>query len=240
MGLVSLLIALGVHLRIVIWLAVRPPDVPKGGAPDVEGAGPGSASGAPAKSQRVRHIFVVREFDEGHPVARARVRDVFSDEAVITTTDGIATVVTRAGAALLVQVEKPGYALHAERFANTDPKGAVHSVFLKRADVPYYMIDTIFLMRCLHCHGGPGSAGSIDLTSYDGLMRSRVGVTPIVVPGHPDSSILVRALTDSVGPRGKGAGTHIRRVGRFPELEVEYIIEWIREGAKGAVGRVVP
>lgn len=76
--------------------------------------------------------------------------------------------------------------------------------------------------RCGSCHGGPSAAAGLDLTTVDGMRRSRV-----VKPGDPDGSVLVRRLK---GLDGKPQ----MPMGFVPldEREIETIRRWIAQGAK--------
>ena len=234
------MLALAVHIAVVSWISIRPSDLSQR-PPGVEGLGvakPGATvGGLPATSQRVMHRFEVRDYPEGNPVARARVRSVLDEQLATTDTHGVAVLSVRPAAKFILQVERPGFVLYAAQLENSSV-GAErrHTILLKRADVPYYVIDTIFMTRCNHCHSAGNASGGVDVSSYDRAMRSQFGSGPIVVPGNPESSLLIQALTDTV-PRGGAFQSHIKAVGRFPEFEVETLAEWIREGARKIVPR---
>ena len=86
-------------------------------------------------------------------------------------------------------------------------------------DVALTYTDLVFprLAVCIACHSGDASGG-LDLTTYENLLRGgRSG--PAVVPGDPDSSILVQK---------QSSGNHYAS---FSELELAKIIEWILAGA---------
>ena len=86
-------------------------------------------------------------------------------------------------------------------------------------DVALTYTDLVFprLAVCIACHSGDASGG-LDLTTYDNLLRGgRSG--PAVVPGDPDSSVLVQK---------QSSGNHYAS---FSELELAKIIEWILAGA---------
>lgn len=58
-------------------------------------------------------------------------------------------------------------------------------------------IQPIFDRACVSCHGG--QAG-LTLTGYDRLMNGSVG-GPVVIPGDPAASELIRRLTGLSEPR---------------------------------------
>ncbi len=119
----------------------------------------------------------------------------------------------------------------AREFANTEPF-ASHTIVVERAPVPYALVDTIFIQRCTYCHGAVGRTRDVDLTSYTRVMTSGPPGAPIVRAGNPDSSRLVGILRDSMGRDGRPS-LHWRRAARIDAFELEALVEWIREGARG-------
>jgi len=88
----------------------------------------------------------------------------------------------------------------------------------------------IFKGRCVDCHrpGGEGYEHSdLDLTSYQGLMKgTKYG--PMIVPGKPELSSLMRMLDWKVAPA-------IRMPHGKKKLSIcdrDAIRAWIRQGAK--------
>ncbi len=86
-------------------------------------------------------------------------------------------------------------------------------------DVALTYTDLVFprLTVCIACHSGDASGG-LDLTTYDNLLKGGSS-GPAVVPGDPDSSVLVQK---------QSSGTHYAS---FSEAELARIIEWILAGA---------
>jgi mono/diheme cytochrome c family protein len=82
-------------------------------------------------------------------------------------------------------------------------------------------IQPIFDRNCVSCHGG--QAG-LYLDSYDRLMAGSAR-GPVVVPGDPQASELVRRITGQSQPA--------MPLGRAPlsAAEIEAIVTWIAEGA---------
>ena len=91
-------------------------------------------------------------------------------------------------------------------------------------------IVPIFKGRCESCHqpGGEGTAKSgLDLTTYAGLMKgTKFG--PMVIPGDPDSSNLMRLLDWRVSPEIRMP--HGKK--QLSSCDRNDIRAWIREGAK--------
>jgi mono/diheme cytochrome c family protein len=84
--------------------------------------------------------------------------------------------------------------------------------------------------RCVSCHSPSGEgfkASGLDLTSYKGVLAgTKFG--PMVVPGEPDSSNLMRLLDWRVSPQ-------LRMPHSKKQLSVcdrNAIRSWIRQGAK--------
>ncbi len=82
-------------------------------------------------------------------------------------------------------------------------------------------IQPLFDAYCVACHGG--QAG-LWLTSYEHLMAgSRHG--PVVIPGDPEASELVRRLTGASQPAMPLGGPPL------PPDRIELVRRWIAEGA---------
>ncbi len=89
----------------------------------------------------------------------------------------------------------------------------------------------VFEEHCISCHQAPDGAGykasGLNLTTYQGVMKgTKFG--PMVVPGNPETSNLMRLLDWEVPPQ-------IRMPHGEKQLSVcdrDAIRTWIREGAK--------
>jgi len=88
----------------------------------------------------------------------------------------------------------------------------------------------IFVGRCISCHSQNGEgfkASGLDLTSYKGVLTgTKFG--PMIIPGDPDSSNLMRLLDWRTSPQ-------LRMPHNKKQLSVcdrNAIRAWIREGAK--------
>ena len=91
-------------------------------------------------------------------------------------------------------------------------------------------IRPVLQIRCLECHqkGGPGTeASGLDMSSYEGLMKgTKYG--PMVVPGDPDTSNLMRMIDHKVDksihmPHGKK---------KLSSCDIDMFRRWIKQGAK--------
>ncbi len=92
--------------------------------------------------------------------------------------------------------------------------------------------------NCLRCHSGPAAPAGLDLTNRKGVLKrsSRTG-RPFVIPGDPDCSLLVAAISRK--------GTHPKVMPRLEvsltEDQIGDLSEWIEDGAywpEGEAGRL--
>lgn len=176
------------------------------------------------------------DWEDGTSLEGVRVTDVFADNVVFSGRDGAAVLQSRPAARLVVRFEKPGFATVVRQLANTDTTASLTTIRLEHADVPYALVDTIFIQRCAYCHGAVGHVNGVDLTSYGQVMAGATAHGPLVRAHDPDSSRLVRVLMDSVGPDGKRS-LHRLRTPRLDSFDLGIIVEWIREGARHVTPR---
>jgi hypothetical protein len=91
-------------------------------------------------------------------------------------------------------------------------------------------ISPILQGRCVGCHrpGGEGSEKSgFDVSTYEGLMKgTKYG--PMVIPGDPDVSNLVRLLDWKVAPEIRMP--HGKK--QLSSCDRDAIREWVRQAAK--------
>lgn len=225
-------LAVAVHVGLLAWIGSLERNA-HGGLPDVMGKGASTAAigGMPSAAKYTLHYFKVVDADsEDAPVVRAVVRDVFGENEEATRDDGSAILRSRTAAKLVIQVEKPGFAPLAEQYANLD-NYTRHTIHLTHKPVIYEIVDTIFIQRCIYCHGREGKTPGVDLTSYAKAMASRFNGNAVVVPGKPEISRLVRVLRDSLRDDGTKS-PHSRVTARLSDLELDWLTVWIREGAK--------
>ena len=184
-------------------------------------------------SGRAIHDFRVVDADsEDAPILRARVTDVLRGEEVLTDSAGRARLALRPVAMFVLRVERPGFATYAEQVPNADGQAARHTIHLRRAPVPWALVDTILIQRCVYCHGGTGRTPGIDFTTHGKAIASTSRGGPIVTPGDPNASPIVRVLTDTVSVDGT-LPYHARATQRVPQFDIDVITTWVREGARG-------
>ena len=68
------------------------------------------------------------------------------------------------------------------------------------AQVTYQDLKPLFQNRCVVCHSGPGAPLGLSLDSYQGLMEGS-SRGPVVKPGEPGGSELLRRLRGDSQPR---------------------------------------
>lgn len=78
---------------------------------------------------------------------------------------------------------------------------------------------------CIDCHGGMQPAGRLNLTTFNGLLRGGDS-GPIVVPGKPDESLLIKKLKGTAGQRMP------LRKAPLDDALIQKFETWIAEGAK--------
>jgi hypothetical protein len=236
---VTISIAVAFHVGLLAWFGWQRLGREAGRPPEVTGFNEGhqvSLGGMPMKKGLGNlHEFTILSEETGTPIAGAVVRDLFANEESVTDDTGYVMLAPHPAAKFVVQVERPGYALYARELRNVD-SASTHRIFLKTAKVPYAIVDTVFIQRCQFCHGSPGHVEGTDFTSYEKLMASTSRHGIVVWPFNPDSSRLIRALTDTLAPDGKRA-PHLRQTAPPPMLDLDYLREWIKQGARGSDGR---
>ena len=84
-------------------------------------------------------------------------------------------------------------------------------------------IRPLLEQNCLPCHGPDSQTSGLVVTSLEGLLAGGARHGPAVVPGHPERSVLVRALTGELAPQ--------MPLGKPPlgAEQVEAISTWIEQ-----------
>jgi mono/diheme cytochrome c family protein len=82
-------------------------------------------------------------------------------------------------------------------------------------------IQPIFSQNCVRCHGG---RGGLYLDSYAHVMDGGVN-GPVIVPGSPQDSLLVKRIEGIVQPQMPLGGTPLS------QADIDLIVNWITEGA---------
>lgn len=85
----------------------------------------------------------------------------------------------------------------------------------------------IFKARCVSCHGAQAPSAGLDLSSVEGARKGGAG-GPLIVPGKPAESLLIKML------RGQAKGRPQMPMGFAPltEENLERIESWIAAGGK--------
>jgi hypothetical protein len=92
--------------------------------------------------------------------------------------------------------------------------------------IPYGDVQQIFTRHCVLCHSGVNAPLQLRLTSYQEVIAgSQNG--PVVVPGKPQQSELVRRVKGTVKPR-----MPLNKPPLSPE-KIQAMIQWIETGAPG-------
>lgn len=98
-------------------------------------------------------------------------------------------------------------------------------------------VKPVLQQHCLRCHNGVQPPPALNLTSKETAFRNGRGGKHFIVPGKPDSSLLITAIQ-----RG---GTHSKMMPRadisLTDDQVGALREWIEDGAfwpEGAAGEL--
>src|SRR5204862_4031159 len=91
-------------------------------------------------------------------------------------------------------------------------------------------VRTVLADKCVACHGDQKPKGGLRLDSRDGLHKGGEN-GPVVVPGDPDQSRLVRAV------RRAGDGPHMPPKEPLPADQVARLAEWVKMGAPDPRGQ---
>lgn len=94
-----------------------------------------------------------------------------------------------------------------------------------QAEATYADLEPILQARCALCHGGTAPTLGLSLESVDGLLAGS-DRGPVVVPGDPESSELVRRLRGTAQPRMPLTGPPY-----LSDVEIDLFVDWIAAGA---------
>ena len=93
------------------------------------------------------------------------------------------------------------------------------------AQATYQDLKPLFQERCVMCHSGPGAPLGLRLDSYQGVMDGSSN-GPVVKPGKPGASELLRRLTGDSQPRMPLTGPPW-----VPAEDIARVEDWIQAGA---------
>lgn len=90
-------------------------------------------------------------------------------------------------------------------------------------------VQPIFNAKCTACHGGVKEAGHVSFIYRDKVLGKGESGKPVVVPGNPDASEMIRRIVthdaDDVMPKPEHGP-------RLPDKEIATLTQWVKEGAK--------
>lgn len=79
----------------------------------------------------------------------------------------------------------------------------------------------ILQSRCLNCHGGEQTKRGLSFSSYASLMSGSEN-GPVVIPGDPTGSLLIKLVTEGKMPK-RGPG--------LTPIQIQILVNWILAGA---------
>ena len=92
-------------------------------------------------------------------------------------------------------------------------------------DATYADLEPILQARCTMCHGGAAPSLGLRLDTVDGLLAGSAR-GPVVVPGDPEGSELIRRLRGTASPRMPLTGPPY-----LSDAEIDLFARWIAAGA---------
>lgn len=95
-----------------------------------------------------------------------------------------------------------------------------------QAQATFADLEPILQARCTMCHGGAAPSVGLSLEGADGLLAGS-SRGPVVVPGDPEASELVRRLRGTAQPRMPLTGPPY-----LSDAEIELFVRWIAAGAE--------
>ena len=107
------------------------------------------------------------------------------------------------------------------------PANAQEAAALNQYDTA---VRPVLRRECYRCHAGLNHKGDFDLDTRDRLLKGgkHMPVSPAVVPGHPEKSLLVHLIRQqNLGPDEKP----MPEKGKLADSEIAAIEKWIADGA---------
>ena len=92
----------------------------------------------------------------------------------------------------------------------------------------YHDVWPILRDRCQGCHQPAKAGGKLVLSSYETLIAAADDDDKVVVPGKPDASLLIEAIT----PDGDGPPSMPKKAAPLSQVEIDLFRRWISEGAE--------
>ncbi len=84
-------------------------------------------------------------------------------------------------------------------------------------------IQPILVQHCLACHGPDTQLSGLDLSTLEGLLSGGARHGPVLVPGHPEQSVLIQVLEGHLTPSMPMGSA------RLPDGKIRAIAKWIEQ-----------
>jgi mono/diheme cytochrome c family protein len=123
---------------------------------------------------------------------------------------------------------------HARTYALALATAFAWSAAGAQAEASYADLEPILQARCVMCHGGAAPSAGLSLADVDALLAGAAR-GPVVVPGDPDGSELVRRLRGASLPRMPLTGPPY-----LSDEEIDLFARWIAAGADPGSGVTDP
>ena len=123
------------------------------------------------------------------------------------------------GGLFVTRVRRPADAIEASSLSVDPGSEVLYTVRLRTLDG-----NPVLVERCVKCHGGEKVRGGLKLTSGPDLRRGG-NAGPVVVPGKPDDSLLVKAV------RYTNPELKMPPAGKLTNEQIAALETWVRMGA---------
>jgi len=109
---------------------------------------------------------------------------------------------------------------------------AVPGVHAQPAPTDEYttVVKPIFENNCLHCHSALKHKGGLILETPTGILRGGSMDGAVIVPGHPEQSLLVKLIRHE-GPKNDPMPMPPFPRTKLSEAQIAAITKWIQDGA---------
>jgi mono/diheme cytochrome c family protein len=105
-----------------------------------------------------------------------------------------------------------------------------HAQSARPADEFTSTVKPIFEANCTHCHNQVKSRGGLSLETRDRIYQGGKMDGPVIVPGHPERSLLV-ALIRHEGPAHDPMPMPPPPRAQLTPAQIAAITKWIQDGA---------
>jgi len=98
------------------------------------------------------------------------------------------------------------------------------------ADEYTTIVKPIFVANCTKCHNDTRGRGGLSLESPEGIMKGGKMDGPVIVPGHPEKSLLV-SLIRHEGPADDPMPMPPPPHTKLSDADIAAVTKWIQDGA---------